>query len=185
MEVIDQSFPETSSRVRYGGFWLRFLALIIDGIVLAPITFGLMFANIVSFKSAAVFVLVTLVGVVYKPFMEYQYGATLGKMALSLKVVNTDLSKPDLKSAILRNIIYFTPTLIGLIFTLPIFFDGRMDEVDGYMEYSTMLSQVIAVQVINVLGGIITIIDGIVLASDSAKRSIHDRIGDTFVIERS
>jgi uncharacterized RDD family membrane protein YckC len=185
MEVIDQSFIDTRSRVRYGGFWIRLVALIIDGIALAPITFGLMYANIVSFKSPGILVLGTLIGVAYKPFMEYQYGATLGKMALNLKVVTPDLSKADLKSAILRNVFYFTPTLIALLFTLPVFFDGSLEDVDGYMEYSAMLGQVIAVQVVNVLGGIISIIDAIVLASDSSKRSIHDRLGNTLVIEKA
>ncbi|MBK8392708.1 MAG: RDD family protein [Saprospiraceae bacterium] len=57
----------------------------------------------------------------YKPFMEFQYGATLGKMAVKLKVVNLDFEKITLSQSIIRYIpgLWFTPKFSYYLLTFP------------------------------------------------------------------
>ncbi len=74
--------------VRYSTFGQRFLALLVDGLVLAPFLL-VDFYNKTTWKSLALLMIVFIIMLVYKPFMEAKYGATLGKMALGLTVVNT------------------------------------------------------------------------------------------------
>lgn len=53
--------------------------------------------------------------VAYEVGMVATRGATLGKMALGLKVVNEDGSPPDLKVAAMRMILYIASIVIGLL----------------------------------------------------------------------
>lgn len=182
-EILDQPlFQPDKSSVTYGGFWQRFGALIIDGIILSPITFGLTYFNITSWKSSLILVLITLVGVSYKPFMESAYGATWGKMAMKLTVTNLNFEKASLGEILLRNIFHIVPTLIILFFSIGMYNDPAFQSVSGYGEFTTFSKQFPASQYTSYVSGIITIIDAIVLAVDQQKRSLHDKIGGTLVI---
>lgn len=118
----------TSSAVGVG---YRFLALIIDALLLLLITCPL---SIISFVandgetadfsgiSAVMNCLGLLVFLGYFIGMETLRGATVGKMALGLKVVKTDGSQPDWGTSVVRNLLrfvdtfpYFIPYLLGAI----------------------------------------------------------------------
>jgi uncharacterized RDD family membrane protein YckC len=116
--------------------------------------------------------------------MEYNYGATLGKMALRLKVVNLQFEKADLQEILLRNIFHIVPPLITLFITIGIYSSEEFQDITGFREFSTYSNQHTSLQIINVVSGIITLVDMIVMLSDSRKRSLHDKIGGTYVIER-
>jgi uncharacterized RDD family membrane protein YckC len=185
-EVLDQSFvqPERSA-VKYGGFWQRFGALFIDGLILAPISMGLNYFNIITWKSPMILVAITIIAIGYKPFMEYSYGATWGKMALKLKVTNLEFEKADLQAILMRNIFHIVPQLISLVFSIGMYTDPDFQSVTGFMEFSTFSEQFTTLQYINYASGLLTIVDAIMLAADSQKRSLHDRIGGTFVLDQS
>jgi len=118
---------------KYAGFWLRFVAYIIDYIVIQvlqsfvilPILglFGLNFlsgnfsfndpseeeiiAMIIAFASAmsAAITLSIIIQVLYYTIMEAsKYQGTLGKMALGLKVTDMNGKPLDLGKAFLRNL---------------------------------------------------------------------------------
>jgi uncharacterized RDD family membrane protein YckC len=184
MEVIDQPFVQSSQTgVKYGGFWVRLGALIIDGLILAPVTFGITYFNITTWKSPLLLVVLTLISLAYKPFMESTYGATLGKMAFKLKVLNLNFEKASLQEILLRNIFNIVPALFTLAFTLGLYTDEDFQEIDGFSQYSALSAQVIGLQVMNFVSGIITIADAIVLLADKNSRSLHDKIGKTCVVE--
>ena len=154
--------------VRYGGFWLRFVAMVIDGIILAiPMGIaqvamvGAMATNTpriepgtVTVNPAEVFAamgpmlertgLLVLLGMVlgctYETFFLVKFGATPGKMALGLKVVRPDGSRIQAGRAIGR---YFAKLLSAIIIYI------------GY----------------------------IMAGFDSQKRALHDMICDTRVIK--
>jgi len=85
----------------YAGFWIRFLAVIFDGIILSivdsavgavtgPRVFDhLDFAFIISSLSTA-FMISTAINLLYEAFFLVQFGATPGKMVLHLKVITPD-----------------------------------------------------------------------------------------------
>jgi uncharacterized RDD family membrane protein YckC/DNA-directed RNA polymerase subunit RPC12/RpoP len=151
--------------VRYGGFWMRFVAVFIDGIILAiPIgilqflLFAAMGLSMARLGSDAppdqvfavlgpmmgavglIVLLSTVIGCTYETFFIVKFGATPGKMALGLKVVRPNGAGIDVGRAIGR---YFAKMLSGMILYI------------GY----------------------------IMAGFDSQKRALHDMICDTRVIK--
>src|SRR5215467_7919823 len=92
-----------SFQVRYSTFWQRFMAILVDSLVLIPVVIIDTF-NKITWKNHSVFILSFLITLTYKPLLESKYGASLGKMALNLKIVNTKYQKAETKNIILRNI---------------------------------------------------------------------------------
>ena len=138
----------------YAGFWLRFGAVFLDGILLLIINtalnlaFGLGIAGVSGtahgeaaggFLGVALMLIELALGAVYEIFMVGKYGATLGKMACKIRVV--------------------TPT------GAPISFGRALGRY-----FAKILSQIIC------------LIGFIIAAFDDEKRALHDRICDTRVI---
>lgn len=185
-EVLDQPLIQTHEpNVRYGGFWPRLGALIIDGLVLAPLSFGLNFLNITTWKSSLLLLVLTLVSIAYKPFMEMAYGATLGKMAFDLKVVNLKFERASLSEVLLRNVFHLAPSLLSLVVTFGIYQLAGFESVSGYGEYTEYLSSFTILEIINFAHGLLFIADTIVLLADRNSRAWHDKIASTCVIQRS
>ena len=185
-DVLDAPSNEINrTNIKYGGFWQRFGALIIDGFILAPISFGVTYFNIVSWKSSVVLILATVISTAYKPFLEYNYGATWGKMAVKVKVTNLELEKASLSEILLRNIFHILPAVITLLLTLQIYVDPDFESITGFMEYSAFTQKFTALQYANIPIGLIVIVDAIVLLADQQKRSLHDKIAGTLVIDES
>jgi uncharacterized RDD family membrane protein YckC len=184
-EILDQPLIEKDkSRVVYSGFWKRFAAVIIDFIILAPISIGISYFNITSWKSTVIMLVVGLIGLGYKPIMEILYGATWGKMAVGMKVTNLDFEKADVREILMRNIFHIVPGVITMIISIGLYNSAAFEGVSGFSDYSDVADQSSLGQVINFGSGLLTIVDAIVLAADPQKRSIHDRIGGTFVVDK-
>lgn len=182
--ILDQPIVEQDrSSVKYGGFWPRLGALLLDGLILSPLTFGVTFFNITEWKSTALMVVVTLAGIAYKPFMEYSYGATLGKMALRLKVVDLNFGRADIGKILLRNVFNIVPAVLTLLLSIGMYMDPGFEDITGFMEYSAFSQQFSAIQYVSYCNSLIAIVEAIMLAVDDQKRALHDRIAGTYVIE--
>jgi uncharacterized RDD family membrane protein YckC len=151
---------QPAGAVRYAGFWIRFVAVIVDGILmyiagmlffaLAMIFFRVDWANI-GRSQANLMQIVALEGVLilfnllvsatYETWMVGRFGATAGKMACSLLVVNSDGTKLSYQRALGRHFAKYLSS-----FTLAI----------GY-----------------IMAGL-----------DEEKRALHDRICNTRVIKK-
>ena len=142
--------PMTSGPVRrYGGFWIRVGAHLIDGIILSIVegvlaitAFGGTFVEVLRQAStgsapdpaAIVSMLVSIglmqlvgfgVTVAYFSFFHYRYGATPGKMACGLKVVTPEGGGISVGQAIGR---YFGSILSGLILCIGFMMAGWDEE---------------------------------------------------------
>lgn len=146
--------------LKYAGFWIRFGAKFIDGLIMAVIqwlilipmgflTFSSMPSNpeTMAFSSGS-FMLIGLqqliniaIPAVYNTFFIGRFGATPGKMACRLKVVTADGGKVSYLRALGRN---FAEWISAIIFAI------------GY----------------------------IMAAFDSEKRALHDRICSTRVVHK-
>lgn len=92
---------------------IRFAAYLIDGLlimaVMLPIVFlmgfGLIFNPFMSLAFIAVMILLAVGIFLYFVIMEGTYGATLGKMAVGIKVVREDGSKCTMTDALVRNLL--------------------------------------------------------------------------------
>ena len=94
--------------MEYAGFWIRFAARFVDGIILQIVGIGMMFAAAAMASSgtqdqAATHQLIAsllnaLFGLAYEVFFVGKFGATPGKMALKLKIVPLQPSCPQSRS---------------------------------------------------------------------------------------
>jgi uncharacterized RDD family membrane protein YckC len=136
----------------YAGFWTRFAAVFVDGILLGIVNGGIGFVAGLAFAPAArtaparfiilqfVVMFINLcIGISYETFMIGKYGATLGKMACKIKVVTAEGGRVSYLRALGR---YFAKMVSAL--TLMI----------GYL----------------------------MAAFDDERRALHDRICNTRVI---
>jgi len=101
---------ETSENVQYAGFWIRFVALIIDGIILgivARIFFGSGSAGIeAGTMSVGYDGWQMIIPILYTILFWKYFAATPGKMALGLKIVQENGQNLEWKHALLRYVGY-------------------------------------------------------------------------------
>jgi uncharacterized RDD family membrane protein YckC len=138
----------------YKGFWIRYLAELLDGIILGIIfqvanlfitvppyeTVPLNPFSVLSMFSLSLSVNL-MINISYYVFFNGKYGATPGKMVIGAKIVNTDGSPISYTKAFAR---FFAEMLSAFILGI------------GY----------------------------IMAAFDSQKRALHDRICNTLVIKK-
>lgn len=91
-QILDAPAP-SERKLRYAGFWIRFAATLIDGILLSIVYYAALFSSIGSLSDpdftsmGFVMVIVMLMYLLYYPIMESSSKqATLGKMAVGIKV---------------------------------------------------------------------------------------------------
>jgi len=93
---------------RYAGFWIRFVAVLIDGILIGLINWviGLLLQNTLG-DAAANIALVISIGLSIGYYVVYQekQGQTIGKKAMKIKVVTYDGKTPTMFTFFLREII--------------------------------------------------------------------------------
>ena len=90
----------------------------------------------------------------YEAFTTSTYGGTLGKLALSLRVILPDGGMLSLQQALIRHLIYAAGSIVSIIPFAGIF------------------------------GGLWTLVDNVSAAFDPQKRALHDRIATTFVVKK-
>ncbi len=167
----------------YAGFWLRVGASLIDFLVMLPIV-GLSFFNLLSLKSMPVAVICILAQPLYKIFMEGKYGATLGKMATHIKVVDMGYQPIDMNLAVKRYALYGISTVIGAIITIMMFSAYGFEEMTDFMAFSAMQAQAagFALNLLSQLSSLLILISVIFVAFDFRKQALHDKIAGTLVI---
>ncbi len=109
---------ETGQPYPFKGFWIRFVASFIDGIILLILIILLASISLVIFGAALgegagvgmfllVFILASIATILYKPIMEAsEYQGTVGKYALGMKVVDQKGQRITMTSSFLRTILY-------------------------------------------------------------------------------
>ena len=107
--------------VRFAGFWTRFVASVVDGLLLGGVNFlvGILLGligSLASHPNAGVIIAQLsgfIIGFIYPCIMLSKYGSTVGMMAVKIKVINADGTGPiSFAKAAGR---YFASILSGLI----------------------------------------------------------------------
>ncbi len=99
---------------RYAGFWRRFVAYLLDGIILNIISWVLYFILIfLPYQMAIVIYIAFFIGsILYFPIFWAWQGATPGKMIMGIEIVKTDGRPIGIGRAIVRYIGYFVSAII-------------------------------------------------------------------------
>jgi uncharacterized RDD family membrane protein YckC len=173
------------SQSEYGrpaGLWIRLGAQILDGIIWIPLG-CLTVASIVYFQSLELFVLCTVPGLLYKPFMESYYGATLGKMALNLEVIDEFGDRLDLRRAYIRFAPFLAATLVGELSSIWILTNADLNQLSGLWEWSTFVAEnpTPLTTTHNVLNTCASL-GCFVAAFTHRKRAFHDYLANSYCV---
>ncbi len=179
----EPSIFEEEMSITYAGFWERFGAIILDWLVLLPITI-VNYYNTRNWRSVGLMAFISVAVICYKPLLEYLYSATLGKKGIGLTVVNKAYEKITGKEALLRNIFSIAVGLIAIPISAYTLQRGNRIRTVGIHG----LDDLDASQIISVLFScfvfVLYLADAICLVSNAKKQSIHDLIAGTYVIKK-
>ena len=165
---------------RPAGFWIRVGAYIIDGLVFIPIII-LSYWNLFSLKSTAVLVLISLPGLIYKPFMESFFGATLGKMSCKIKVIDNNGKKLSLFSAYVRFFPFLMSAAVGLVGQFILFSSPQFQSATSMMELG-QAQQGNFLAPISKIVGLLVLIECVFAAFTFRKRALHDMLAESFCV---
>ena len=132
MEILDIPENYDGRKLKYAGFWIRTAAFIIDSIVLTFLWIATIAAMVASFFKEEEVDDLTLVLIVYSVLFVLQFfyftfmessenQATLGKMALGIKIGNKTGNRISFATAVGR---YFSKILSAIIFSIGFFMAG-------------------------------------------------------------
>ena len=192
MQIDEDQMPDPPEEEQEGidyypqpaGFWIRAAATVLDGFVFLPVV-AILFYNAIRWKSVAIFVLlVWLPGVLYKPLMEARMGATLGKMACQLVVVDDMGHLLSIAAAYIRFLPFLLLRLLGLasmmaMFFLPEFKEAHTPEQIGELQ----TPYVIQFLQLPLVGFIVC--DCLAVAVTDGKRAIHDFMAGSYCVMSS
>ena len=165
---------------RPAGFWIRVGASLIDFLIFIPI--GLLSTwNTFSLKSTAVLVLISLPGLIYKPFMESFFGATLGKMSCKIKVIDDNGKKLSLFSAYIRFFPFLLSAGINLAGQLILFSSPQFQSAKSMIEIS-QAQQVSSLAAVTYSVTALLLIDCIFITFTFRKRALHDMMAESFCV---
>jgi uncharacterized RDD family membrane protein YckC len=190
---------------RYGGYWLRVVAHIIDVAVLFALnmvvsivfTMGAVAASAASGSATLALIgnLIALVlqlgiGFGYPTWMVGKYGATLGKMAVGLKVVKPSGGRVSYLLAFGRSLARdYIPAFIAMVAALifgALFLSIVGFDLEGDAFSNLSRGQLVALWTIGVFGGLITFAAWMYCYAmagwDKEKRALHDHICSTRVV---
>jgi len=166
---------------RPAGFWVRFGAYIIDALIFTP--FGLLsFFNMYKFKSTVLLVAISLPYLFYKPLMESFCGATLGKMACGIKVIDSQGKKLSLLNAYARYLPFLAGAAIGLVNSLVLFSLPEFQSAESFMEIAQARQGRTLLDIIGIVVNIFVVIECIVAAFSYRKRALHDMLAESFCV---
>ena len=165
---------------RPAGFWIRTGAHIIDSLIFIPVII-LAVWNTIHLKSTALLVLINLPGLIYKPFMESFYGATLGKMACGIKVIDDNGKKLPLFDAYVRALPFLLSTVITLASHLILFSSPQFQSAESWLEIA-QAQQGNFLETVNQILGLVIIIECLFAAFTFRKRALHDMLAESFCV---
>ena len=167
---------------RPAGFWIRLGAYIIDALIFLPIA-ALGFWNTYSFKSTVLLVAMSVPGFLYKPWTESFLGATLGKMACGIKVINSQGQRLGLFYAYARAFPLLLAAGVGLASQLALYSAPGFESAKTLADMAQVKPSAYW-QAVNLLVTVLILVDCIVVAFTPRKRALHDLLADSYCVHK-
>jgi uncharacterized RDD family membrane protein YckC len=180
----DDMLRQMPQAVHFASFMQRAGAAIVDFLVLL-VPIGINMYNTYDMKNMALMLVLNIVMMAYKPFMEWKYGKTVGKMTLNIEVTNMNQGKANLQEILLRNSLGLVIGILGLITTFTVFSQPGFQEVSGFMETSMFQQQHDPIGMLSLIPVLIYLIGLFVMLGHERKQCLHDLIGSTLVLDRN
>lgn len=182
-EILDTGFSAPASEIKhakFAGFWIRVAAAIVDFIVLLPIL-GLSTYNLLVIKSMPLMLLLSVIGMLYKPYLEWKKSATLGKMAVGIRLVDGSMNNISLEHAIKRYIPWIINYGISMLTNFMMFTMPEFQAVESYLELGPIMQNT-PFYIINNIYSFVFFIIVVSVAFDARKQGLHDKFAKTYCI---
>ena len=179
---------QTEERI-YGNFWYRFVAVIIDVIIIgiAAYIFGIPLGMIVGgdlvqlqMASSAVSLLVYLM---YGSILESSgMQGTIGKKVLNLKVTNIEGDALNFSEALVRNLVKYWSNILLVI--VPYVSDIKPFVPESAVDPSEIFSKMIAspYMIMTLTIGLVSTIGFLIAAFTPRRQALHDIVAKTAVL---
>jgi uncharacterized RDD family membrane protein YckC len=117
---LDKKHPMNNDTLRYAGFWPRLASLLLDVIILSPISV-LTYWGYDNFRLFKLYYFLPglLLGLFYCIYLVRRYGGTPGKLIMGIRIRKLDGSPVGYKEAILR---YFPDAVFGVFLSLALIY---------------------------------------------------------------
>lgn len=171
---------ENQTFVEYAGFWIRVGASLIDGLVLF-VPAGLNILNLLYWKSLPLCAFLHLAIMGYKPFMEWRYGATLGKMALGIRVTNYYLGPIRFQDAFVRYVPWAFGQVVTLFSYVSLFQYRDFFEISTLQELSPLLNEAMPAS-ISTFTSFFLLTSCLIVAMNPKRQGLHDLMAKTYCI---
>jgi len=173
----------------YAGFGKRFGSAIVDMLVFIPFMFVFHFIQSSSLSMAMVgVVLSSILFSAYTVYFHYKFGATLGKMALGIKVTLPNGEKIGFKQAILRSSVDLAFALFMVIAQVMAISNADLEVYlnAGWIERAEYIMPLFPAWygAVNIASQLWYWGEFIVLLFNKRKRAPHDFIAGTVVIRK-
>lgn len=185
-QILDDQYIEsgTPNNYEHAGFGIRVGASLIDALVMIPFIVLSMY-NLISIKSIGLLIGAAMVSALYKPFMEYRWGATLGKMATSLKVMTTQYQPLTVVHTIKRSLPFLLSQVFSLLVMLQDFTTEGFDEARTFLDYSMFsASQDQTMNNASTTVSILILISCLWILANPLKQALHDLFAETYCLRK-
>lgn len=180
-QILDDQISEEVHH-KYAGFWTRFGAAFIDGLILLPLSLSY-FLVLIDPSLIWIALLCILMTYIYKPFLEARNGATWGKKALGITVLTKEGEKATTTHILKRYMLPFGySNVIALFSVLTLAFSIGEDTNYNLVSLMEAIQGTTINTVLSGIGSLLSLIFGLSIAVDKMSRGLHDKIGDTMVV---
>ena len=170
---------ETES-VRHAGFGIRVGASLLDSLVFLPLI-GLDYYNVLQLKNLQLALVLTMISALYKPLMEYHFGATVGKMLVRIKVVDYRLQAISLQQALLRYLPWMFSVVVNVLATIAVFQAEGFQEIQDFWAYAEFPGAAAYDKWIQFTIWIVPV-SAFGILFNPYRQAVHDQVARTFCI---
>lgn len=163
---------------RFAGFWVRFAAIFIDGLILAPLLYGLDYLGFRLYMTG-------------ENYGEYVFGPQAGDPFMGPVSTVVETTPEGLTAYLMFGVV--SSVLVSLIYTTAMHASptratlGKMamgvqvvDRFGGRLTWKRALGRHVATY----LSGLILNIGYLMAAFDPEKQALHDKLADTYVVHK-
>jgi len=173
--------------LRYAGFGKRFLAFLLDFIIVLPLAIiaSPLMAKYRLFHLYA-FLPNLVITFFFSIYLVKRFGGTPGKMIMGLKIVKLDGSPATYREAILRcapDIIFWLITVSGIIFATLQMSDSEFLSLTPKDRHNRLFEQP-WLRPVNIISYVWIFSEYIVLLTNEKRRALHDFLAGTVVIHK-
>lgn len=165
---------------RPAGFWIRFLAINLDYLIMIPVT---VIPAWFAYKNSnfALLLMSSFIWIIYKPLMEAKLGATCGKMICRIRVENEKGNNITLLQTYIRFLPFMLNSVVLLVLAYLLFHNPSFSTTTDKIQRSLVMQQ-LHFRTISNITALVICIDCLFAAFTQKKRALHDMIAKSVCV---